>query len=229
MLGTIINTLAILCGGVAGLYIKGGLKDQYRETIMDGLGLAVLFIGAVSAIGGLLDQDANPILFIVSMVIGCVIGTFLNIEGKLDETGQYLQKKFGGKDSNIAAGFVAASLLFCVGTMAILGSLESGIQGNHTTLLVKSVLDGVSAIIFASTLGVGVLFSAVSVLLYQGALTLLASFLQPYLTADMIREISIVGGILIFGLGLNMLGLKKIKVANFLPGILVPVIYYVII
>lgn len=227
MLGTIVNTAAILAGGLVGLLIKGGLKEKYKNIVMQALALCVIFVGASSALKGLMDENAEAILFIISLVIGSGIGEFLGIENKLQSMGDYIQSKTGGKESNISQGFVTASLMFCVGTMAILGSLESGISGNHTTLFVKSVLDGTSSIIFASTLGIGVLISGVSVFLYQGALTLCASFIQPYLTSDMIREISIVGGIMIFALGLNMMEIKKIKVGNMLPAIVIPIVYYI--
>lgn len=226
MLGTIVNTAAVLVGSFLGIFIKGGIKERYRTIVMEALGLCVLFVGASSALSNMFKENANPILFIVSMAIGSLIGEFLGIEKLLDKLGGFLQDKIGGSESNIAQGFVTASLTFCVGSMAILGSFESGIQGVHTTLFTKSMLDGVAAVIFASSLGVGVVFSAVSVFVYQGVLTVFASFLQPYLTADMIREISIVGGIMIFGLGLNMLGIKKIRTGNMLPALIVPVIFY---
>lgn len=226
MLGTIVNTAAVLVGSFLGIFIKGGIKERYRTIVMEALSLCVLFVGASSALSNMFKENANPILFIVSMAIGSLIGELLGIEKLLDKLGGLLQDKIGGSESNIAQGFVTASLTFCVGSMAILGSFESGIQGVHTTLFTKSMLDGVAAVIFASSLGVGVVFSAVSVFVYQGVLTVFASFLQPYLTADMIREISIVGGIMIFGLGLNMLGIKKIRTGNMLPALIVPVIFY---
>lgn len=226
MFGTIVNTIAILIGSTIGLLARGGLKERYRDMVMKALPLSVLFVGASSAIGGMLEEGAEPILFIVSLVLGSILGEWLDIEGKLQALGNGLQNRFGKGDSNLAQGFVAASLLFCVGTMSILGALESGIQGVHTTLFVKSVLDGTTSIIFASTMGVGVMLSAVSVFVYQGILTLGASFLQPFLTGDMIREISIVGGIMIFALSTNMLEMTKIKVGNMLPAIVIPVIYF---
>lgn len=226
MLGTIVNAAAVLAGGLVGLLIKGGLREKYKEIVMQAISLAVLFLGASSALSGMLDPDAQPVLFIISLVIGSGLGTLLDLDYRLQYLGDLLQAKLGGSGSDISQGFVTASLLFCVGTMSILGALESGIQGVHTTLFVKSVLDGTAAIIFASTLGVGVVLSAGAVFCYQGILTMLARFIQPFLTTDMIREISLVGGILIFALGLNMMEIKKIKVANMLPAILVPVVYY---
>ena len=228
MLGTIVNALAIIIGGSVGLFIKGGLKQKYKDIIMQTLALSVMFVGLQSALSGLLNENVEPILYILSLVIGSAIGEKIDIELRLNKLGDSIQKKMGQKaeESNIALGFVTASLVLCVGTMAILGSLESGINGNHSTLFAKSVLDGTFSTIYASTLGIGVLFSAVAVFLYQGAITVAATFIEPYLTVDMIREMSIVGGIMIFSLGLNMMEIKKIKVGNMLPAILIPVIYY---
>ena len=228
MLGTIVNALAIIIGGSVGLFIKGGLKQKYKDIIMQTLALSVMFVGLQSALSGLLNENVEPILYILSLVIGSAIGEKIDIELRLNKLGDSIQKKMGQKaeESNIALGFVTASLVFCVGTMAILGSLESGINGNHSTLFAKSVLDGTFSTIYASTLGIGVLFTAVAVFLYQGAITVAATFIEPYLTVDMIREMSIVGGIMIFSLGLNMMEIKKIKVGNMLPAILIPVIYY---
>lgn len=226
MLGTIVNALAIAIGGFIGLMLRGGMKPRYKDIIISVLGLSVAFIGISTALGGLLSGEAEAILYIVSLVIGSVIGETMKIEEKLEAVGDIIQSKIGSKGGNVSQGFVTASLTFCVGTMAILGSIESGIQGVHRTLFTKSVLDGVTSIIFASTLGIGVLFSAVSVFLYQGALTMLASVVQQYMTAAMMREISIIGGIMIFAIGCNMLEIRRFKVGNMLPAILVPVIYY---
>ena len=226
MFGTIVNVVLVLLGSAIGLVIKGGIKERYRLIVMDALALSVLFGGASSALGGMMSEGANPMLFIVCLAVGSLVGEWIGIEAILERIGNGLQNRLGKGDSNIAQGFVTASLTFCVGSMAILGSFESGIQGVHTTLITKGLLDFVASVVFASTLGAGVAFSAVSVLIYQGALTMFASFLQPFLTADMIREISIVGGIMIFGLGLNMLGVKKIKTANMLPALVIPVIFY---
>lgn len=227
MFGTIVNTLVVLLGSIFGLFIKGGLKDRYKDIIMDAIPLAVLFIGASGAISNMIKPEANPILFIVSLVLGAIIGEFFDIDKGFNNLGNFIQKKLSkNENSNISQGFVASSLLFCVGSMSILGSLESGLQGVHKILLAKSVLDGVTATIMATTLGIGVSLSAFTILIYQGSITLMAGYIQPYLSNDMIRELSIVGGILIFALGLNMMNLKKIKVANLLPSLVIPVIFY---
>lgn len=228
MFGTIVNAAAILIGSFVGVLLKGGLKENYKTIINQGIGLSVLFVGASGCIGQMLRPEANPVLFIISMAIGGVVGEWLNLEGQLQKLGDWLQSRVRIKRDvgNISNGFVAASLVFCVGTMAILGSIESGIQGRHTILYAKSLLDGIISIVMASTFGIGVAFSAVSVFLYQGALTLLAGWVSPFMTADMLRELSIVGGILIAAIGLNMLEIIRIRVGNLLPALLVPIIYY---
>ncbi|MFI3225804.1 MAG: DUF554 domain-containing protein [Clostridia bacterium] len=228
MLGTIVNTVSIIVCSLVGVLLKGGIKERYRDIIMTALGLAVLYVGAAGAISGLLDENAQPVLFIISLVIGSAMGEWIDIELRLENLGNYIQSKMSGSDSNISQGFVSASLIFCVGTMAILGSIESGIAGNHTTLYVKSMLDGVMSIILASSMGIGVMLSAVSIFVYQGAITLFAQILEPLMTADVLREINIIGGILISGIGVNILKIKKIKVGNMLPAILVPILYYLL-
>lgn len=223
MLGTIVNALAIIVGALLGIAIKKGIKDDYKNTIMDGIGLTVVIIGIMGGI-----KSENIILVIGSIVVGSILGEIIGVEDKLDKLGNSLQKGFGGKDSNFSKGFVTASLVYCVGAMAIVGSLESGILGNHETLFAKSILDGISAIIFASTLGIGVAFSAIPVFIYQGSITLLANSVKSLLTPEVINEMSAVGGILIMAIGINILGIKKIKVGNMLPAVFIPIIYYVL-
>lgn len=229
VLGNYVNVLAIIVGSVLGLIVHKRLKDEYKNIAMQAIGLSVLFIGATTAIGGLLDPDSEAILFIISLVIGGLVGEMIGLEDLLEKCGQLLQSKVGSGEQTIARGFVTASLIFCVGTMAIIGSLESGLRGNYDMLFAKSVLDGITSMILATTLGVGVIFSAAVVFIYQGAIILFADLLEPMLTVDVIREISIIGGILILGIGLGMMDIKKIKTLNLLPAILVPVIYYIVI
>jgi len=232
MLGNYVNFLAIIVGSILGLLVKKGLKEKYKKTIMQAIGLSVVFIGGSGAISGLLNPDSEPVLFIISLVIGGIAGEIIGIENALEKVGMLIQQKVssvGSKEHNIAQGFVTASLIFCVGTMAIIGSLESGLMDDHNILFAKSILDGVTSMILASTLGIGVIFSAGAVFIYQGAIIVFASFLEPLLTTDVIREISIIGGILIFAIGTNMLELTKIKTANLLPAIVVPVFYYILI
>ena len=224
MLGTIVNSIAIIAGAFVGILLKKGIKEQYTKTIMDGMGLSVVVIGIMGAI-----KMDNLILVIASIVVGSIVGEMLDLDKRLENLGNNMEKRFGKGDSNFSKGFIMASLVYCIGAMAILGALESGLAGNHETLYAKSVLDGISAIIFASTLGIGVAFSAVAVFVYQGAITILASSVKDLLTPIVITEMSAVGGILIMAIGVNILGIKKIKIANMLPAIFIPILYYMVI
>ena len=228
MLGNYVNVAAIIVGTLLGLLIHKGLKEDYKNTMMQAIGLSVLFIGAATALNGLLDPESEAILFIISLVIGGIVGEMLGLDHALTRLGQFLQNRVGRGDHNVARGFVTASLIFCVGTMAIIGSLESGLRGNYDMLFAKSILDGVTSMILATTLGIGVAFSAAAVFIYQGAIILFAGTLEPILTIQVIREISIIGGILIFAIGLNMLEIIKVKTVNLLPAVLIPIIYYFI-
>lgn len=223
MIGTIVNSIAIIVGAIIGVIIKKGIKDSYKTTIMDGIGLSVIVIGLMGAI-----KSENIILVIASIVIGGILGELIGIERKLDNIGNSLQKKLGARDSNFSEGFVTASLIFCVGAMAIIGSLEAGIQGDYNTLFAKSIIDGITSIIFASTLGIGVAFSSIAVFIYQGTITIFANSVKGLLTPEVIREMSAIGGILIMAIGINVLELKKIKVGNLLPAVFIPVIYYIL-
>lgn len=227
MLGTIVNSLAIICGCLVGLIVKGRLTEKISLTIMNGLALCVLFIGISGALKG------NDILqIIICIALGALIGEIIDIDKKLNDLGNMIEKKINSKRKNtssekisISEGFVTSSLLFCVGAMAVVGSLESGLQGIHTTLFAKSILDGISSIIFASSLGIGVMLSSIAILIYQGSITLLAGCLSTILTDTVINNMSAVGSLLIVGLGFNMLGITKIKVANLLPAIFIPIIF----
>lgn len=223
MFGTIVNSIAIIVGGLLGIILKKGIKEDYKTTIMNGIGLSVITIGIGGGIG-----SENIILVIASIVLGAIIGEAIGIEKKLDNIGNKLQSRFGKGDSNFSKGFVTASLIYCVGAMAIVGSLEAGIQGSHETLFAKSILDGITSIIFASTLGIGVVFASIPVFIYQGAITLLANGVKDFLTPQVVNEVSAVGGILIMAIGINVLGINKIKVGNLLPAIFIPIIYYII-
>jgi uncharacterized membrane protein YqgA involved in biofilm formation len=224
MLGTIVNTLAIIVGGLLGIVFRGGIPKKYQVTIMQAISLAVILIGLKMAF----KTDA-VLLVIFSLVIGSIFGEFLKIEHRLENLGKRLENRFS-KDGNsgIAKGFVVASLVFCVGSMAIVGSMESGLTGNHQTLFAKSALDGLSSIIFASTFGIGVLFSSISVFVYQGFITLTASFMKPFLIPPVINQMSGVGGLLIMAIGFNLLEIKIIKVGNMLPAIFIPLFYYML-
>ena len=218
MIGTIINAAAIILGSLLGLLLRKGIPQQLKDTLISGMGLCVMLIGVQGALG-----TENVMLVILAIVIGGCIGVALQIEKRLDRLGQKLQQRFSrGADDSFGKGFVTASLMFCVGAMAIVGSLDSGLRGDHSTLIAKSILDGVSSIILTSTLGPGVMLSAVAILIYQGSIALLAQFVAPILTDRAIAEMSAVGGLLIVGLGLNMIRKDHIPVGDLLPAILTP-------
>lgn len=223
MLGTVVNTLAIIAGSVLGFLLKGGIPERVNDTIMKGLSLCVLIIGISGAI-----KSSNMLLVICSVVIGGLIGEIIDIDKGLKRLGLFIESKLSGKGGKISEGFITASLVYCVGAMAIVGSLESGLSGNHKTLFAKSIIDGISSIMFTSTLGIGVALSAVSVFIYQGIITLTASMLQGLLIPTVVAEISAVGSLLIVGLAFNMLEVTKIKVANLLPAVLIPIFYQII-
>lgn len=222
MLGTIVNFFTIFVGGIIGVLLKGGLPKRFTDTIMSGVALCVIYIGVSGTLKG-----ENMLLIVISIAVGSLLGEFINIDEKLILLGNFIENKAKNfsKDTSISLGFVTASLLFCVGAMAVVGSLESGLLGKYDILFTKSILDGVTALILSSTLGIGVILSAFSVLVYQGLITLAASLLQNILTTPIVNEMSAVGSLLIIGIGLNMLGITKIKVANMLPAIFIPIIY----
>jgi uncharacterized membrane protein YqgA involved in biofilm formation len=223
MLGTIVNCLAIIAGSMVGLLFKNGIPDRYNQTVMQAVGLAVLLVGLKTAF-----VSDDLLVIIISLAMGALLGEGIGIEDRLNRLGKFLERKFSKGSGGFAQGFVTASLIYCVGSMAIVGSLESGLSGNHATLFAKSCLDGIVSIILSSSLGLGVMFSAVPVLLYQGAITLMASVLKPLLVPAVIAQMSGVGGLLILGIGMNMLREKKIRVGNMLPAIFIPLVWFVI-
>ncbi|MGN9165192.1 DUF554 domain-containing protein [Tissierellaceae bacterium HCP3S3_D8] len=222
MLGTVVNSLAIIFGSILGMILKKGIKEDYKNTIMDGIGLSVIIIGITGGI-----KSENIVLVIGSIVLGSLLGEIIDIEGKLENLANRLEKIMGRGDANFSKGFVTASLVYCIGAMAVVGALESGLLGDHQTLFAKSLIDGIAAIIFASTLGIGVLFSTISVFIYQGSIVILAGLLKDILTPEVILEMSSIGGILIIAIGINILGIKKIRVGNMLPAVFIPIFYYI--
>ncbi len=219
--GTLVNVAAIVVGSLAGLLLKKGLPPRISGALGVAVGLCVLYIGIDGCLAG-----ENMLVAVLSMVIGAVIGEWLDLDGKLNCLGQAIQDRFAKNDkggSTIAQSFVSASLLFCVGAMAIVGSLQSGISGEHGTLYVKAILDGISSIVFATTLGGGVILSIIPLFVYQGAIALLAQFIAPYLSDAVIAEMTCVGSLLIVALALNLLNITKIKVANLLPAVVMPI------
>ena len=220
LLGTIVNTLAIVFGGACGLLFGQALPEKIKKTVIQGIGLAVLLIGGSMAL-----QTKNPLVVISSLVLGAILGEGIDIELRLQHLGEWLEQKFAknGQGTGFTKAFVTASLIYCVGAMAIMGSLESGLTGNNNILYAKSMLDGITALVFASSMGIGVLVSAVPVFIYQGAITLAAGLLQGVLSSQVIAEMSAVGGLLILGIGINILEIKEIKVGNLLPSIFIAI------
>jgi hypothetical protein len=231
-MGTIANVAAVLVGGGIGLFLKNGLKQKYQDILMQALGISVIFIGLGGALKGMLTvedeqlETGGTMLLIAALVIGGLIGEWIDIELRMEHFGEWLKEKFGGKDDNqFVEGFVSTSLVICVGAMAIVGALEDGLTGDASMLYAKAVLDGVLVVVFASSYGKGALFSAIPIAIWQGGITLFAQFLAPILTDQMIADLSFVGNTMIFCIGINLVFGKKVKVGNLLPGLLVVVLY----
>ena len=225
MLGVFANAAAIVVGGLLGCLLRGGIKEKYSETIKYALALCVIVIG----VGGALKAQ-NTLLMIASVVFGSAAGEAMRIERGIERLGDWVQDKLGKGETGFSAGFVNASLLFCIGAMAVVGSLEAGLQNKPDTLLAKAALDGVFSIILASSYGLGVVFSALPILIYQGGIALLAGVIAPLMTDAVINEMSAVGSLLILGIGVNALGCmpKRIRVGNMLPAIFAPCVYFLL-
>ncbi len=226
-LGTIVNAVGVVLGGFVGLLFRKGLKERFQETIMQSIGLAVIFIGAAGAMQGLLVitesglTTAKGMLTVFAMVLGGITGELLNIEGGLEKFGSFLRKKFSkGEDTGFLDGFINASLTICIGAMAIVGSLEDGMTGDATMLFTKTILDTVILVVFASTYGIGALFSVIPLVLLQGGVTVLARFIAPLMTDAVIANLSFLGSMLIFCVGSNLMFKTKIKVCNLLPSLI---------
>ena len=219
--GTLVNSLTIITGTVIGMLLGRFIPERMSDAVSKGVALCVLYIG----IDGMLAGE-NTLVAIIATVIGAIIGELLRLDDRMHDLGDWVERRFAknGTKGSISEGFVSASLLFCVGAMAIMGSLDSGLLRDHSTLYAKSTLDGITSIVYGSTMGVGVALSAVPIFLYQGAIALGASFIEPFLTPEVIAEMKCVGSILITGLALNLLGLTKIKVVNYVPAIFLPIL-----
>lgn len=224
MLATFINMALVLLGGGLGLLFQNAISERLTAILTQALGLCVLGIGISSALG-----TENMLCVIVCMVVGTVLGDLLDIERRLEGAGELLRARLIKEESGsrFTEGFVNASLLFCVGAMAITGSIEAGLNHNYEIIVSKGVIDGVTSISFAAAMGTGVLFSVVPLLIYQGGITLLAGWVGPYLPAAVITEMTAVGGALIVAIAVNMLGLgrERIKVGNMLPAMFLPIAY----
>ena len=226
MIGVLVNVITVAIGSCIGMLFKKGIPERVSKAVMTGLGVCTLYIG----ISGSLCGD-NVLILIASVVLGVIVGTLLDIDGAVNRLAQKVEDKFrkGGKEVSIAEGMVTATLLFCVGAMTVTGSIQAGLTGDNSILITKATLDLVAAMMLASSLGVGVLFSAVSILVFQGGLVLLSGLIAPYLSDGAINEMTCAGSVLIMMIGTNLMGITKIKVADFMPAILfAPIIYNLI-
>lgn len=248
--GSLVNAIGVAAGAFAGVIAAKVTRIASRkknteaapgsaERLTDAISLALALCVVMIGIGGMLKGAMNDaiagalptltlageetLVILFSMLIGTVVGTLLKLEERFERFGAWIERKFGGTEGGLAKGFVTASLLFCVGSMAIVGALEGGLVGDHSLLYAKTVLDTVFAVVFAYSMGIGVALSAILVLLYQGGIALLAQWIAPLLTDDVIMTMSVVGSVLIFALGLKLLGVLKIKVLNHVPSVFVPI------
>lgn len=234
-LGTLINTAAVIVGGIIGLCLKNGIKKELQNIMMQACGVATIFIGTAGALSKMLVYEngqfgtTGTMLLIFSLVIGSAVGYWLSIEKRMDSIGEKIKKAVKAQNDNLfVEGFVNVSLIICVGAMAIVGSIQDGISGDYSLLTAKAVLDLVIVVIFAATYGIGAVFSAVAILVYQGSITLLAAFFGSFVSEVIISDLTFVGSVLIFCVGINISFGKKFPVGNMLPALFVPVVYRVI-
>lgn len=231
MLGTIVNCVVVLLCGFIGFFVKKAIPETIQKPIMQMIGLSVTLIGLIGFLGTVLVVDgfkiktSQELLLLISLVLGIIIGEMLKIDTKINAFGEFIEKK--ANIDGFAKGFVTSSILFCVGAMAILGSLKDGISGDSSILFLKSTIDGITSIILGSSLGIGVAFSAVTIFLYQGSISLMASFLSPFISDSLLSAVCMVGYVIVICIGTNILGITKIKTANMLPALLIPILYFV--
>ncbi len=230
-LGTIINVVAIIIGGLLGKVCGGFFSKRYQETLNMACGVSVLFLGIAGALEGMLTVEGEAIvsgqsmLIVLSLVLGALIGELINLEDKFERFGEWLKRKTGNeKEANFVDAFVTASLTVCIGAMAIVGAIQDGIFGDYSILATKAVLDLIIILVMTGALGKGCAFSAIPVAILQGTVTLLARFIKPIMTEPALANLSMVGSILIFCVGVNLVWGKKVRVANLLPAIVIAVI-----
>ena len=223
MLGVFVNVATVLLGSAVGLLFKKGIPEKISQAVMIGLGLCTLYIGVSGSLCG-----ENPLIVIAAVVLGAIVGTLLNIDGAINTMAEKVEKKFQkeGKGGSLAQGLVTATLLFCVGSMTVTGSIQAGITGDNSVLLTKATLDLVSSMMLSASLGIGVMLAAGSVLVIQGGLVLLSGLVAPFLSAGAVNEMTCVGSLLIIMIGTNLMGITKFTVADYLPAILfAPILY----
>lgn len=226
MLGVIVNVITVIIGSSIGLLFKKGIPEKVSRAAMIGLGACTLYIGISGSLVG-----ENVLILIASVVLGAIVGTLLNIDGAINKMATAVENKFknSGSDISITEGIITATLLFCVGSMTVTGSIQAGLTGDNSVLITKAMLDLVSSMMLASSLGIGVVLSSVAVFVIQGGLVLLAGLIAPLMSTGAINEMTCAGSILIIMIGTNLMGITKIKVADFLPAILfAPIIYNIV-
>lgn len=232
-IGTLVNVILILAGGIVGIVFGNRLPDRYQETLTKANGAAVLFVAIAGAASKMLTIDSDgafstqgTLMLTVSLAIGGVLGEWWNLSGLMERFGEWLKKKTGNaKDLAFVDGFVTASLTVCIGAMAVVGSIEDGVNADHSILFAKAIMDFVIVMVMAASMGKGCLFSAIPVGIFQGTITILASFLAPYITDAAMNDMSLVGSVLIFLVGVNLIWDKKIRVANMLPSLIIAVVW----
>ena len=231
-MGTLINALLIVAGGLLGLVFKKKMSQKLSENLTLALGVGILLLGLANVLVEMITIEQgvlvtkNGLLLVVSLALGTLIGSLLHIQEGMEKMENHLANKF--KKNDLSKGFIEASLLYCIGAMAIIGSIADGVNGDTSILITKGIMDGVSSLILASTLGFGVVLSAIPVLLYQGLITLLASLISPVITVEVLSLISLVGFALVICIALNILKITKIKVLNMLPAMVIPILYLII-
>lgn len=223
MIGTMFNVVMIIVGSFAGSYFKKGIKPEYNEILTQALGLAAMLIG-INAVVEHMPKSHYPVLFIVSLAVGGLFGEWVNFEKRFDNLVGRFSKKSADGGKNLAEGLATAVLLYCIGSLSILGPIQEALNNDSTFLFTNGMLDGITSVVLASTFGIGMALAAIAVFVWQGSIYLIAMLLQNSINTDMITELTIVGGILIFASGLGLLNIKKIKVLNLLPALFVPII-----
>ena len=227
LLGPSVNAIAIVICALVGCFLMRGIPARFEETFRKAVGLSVILIGIKGAL-----ESQRMLLCIMSMVVGSALGELIGIDALMNRVGKWAESKLGknsgGEGHNFAKAFVSTTILFCGGSMATVGSMQSGLLGNHEVLFAKSILDGATSIIFGATMGVGVIFSAIPVFIYQAGIAMASILVKDYLTTEIIREMSAVGNLIVAAIGFNFLEIREIKVANFVPAIFIPLVYMII-
>ncbi|MGM0508887.1 MAG: DUF554 domain-containing protein [Fusobacteriota bacterium] len=221
MIGTIVNTSTIIVGSITGSILHKGISERYKKILLQAVGLVAVSLGITWIVTNI-TESSQPILFVISLVLGAFLGEFIDLEGKV----QRLSDKYTHSENNLVEGLSTAVLLFCIGTLSILGPIESALKGDNTLLYTNAILDGFTSLILASNFGIGIILSGAILFVWQGSIYMFANSISAFITPEILGEISIIGGILLLGTGMNILKIVKIKTLNLLPALIIPVIYF---